>query len=146
MVALAVAAREISQRSIRLRSTAAQRKNCTRHRECRACRVRTRSRLHLPNFRPILAICTTASCSMRTQALFTGSNKAEVFAEERHNVILKPIRDGASMRARIDFEAVRDSVLIEKIMELAGINAQAVLIAYVHGDGAILLQVFDVLI
>ena len=46
----------------------------------------------------------------------------------------------------VNFKVVRKAVLIEDMVELAGIDTQAVLIADIHGDGAILLQVPDVLV
>ena len=72
--------------------------------------------------------------------------EAEILAEERHHVILKTIRHGAGVRARIDLEAVGDSVFIEDVMQLAGIGAQAILVAHVHGDGTVLAEIADVLI
>src|ERR1035441_2585947 len=75
-----------------------------------------------------------------SNCLLAARLKTEILAEERHNVILKAVSHGAGVRARIDFEAVRDSVLVENIMQLAGIAAQAVLISHVHGDGAICLR------
>ena len=61
-------------------------------------------------------------------------------------MILKSIRHRAGVRARIDLKAVRDAILVEDLVQLAGIDAQAVLIAHVDGDGAILPQIADVLI
>ena len=83
----------------------------------------------------LLHILLTAACF-----------EAEIVAEERRYVILKAISDGAGVRARIDLETVRNFVLVEDIVQLAGIYAQAVLIAHIHCDGAILLQISDALI
>jgi hypothetical protein len=65
--------------------------------------------------------------------------EAEIFAEERHHVILEAICDGAGVCARVNLKAVHDSVVVEDIVQLGCIEAQAVLIAHIHGDGAILL-------
>ena len=50
------------------------------------------------------------------------------------------------MRAGVNLKAVRDSIVIEDVVQLGGVEAQSVLIAHVHRDGAILLQISDVLI
>jgi hypothetical protein len=72
--------------------------------------------------------------------------KAEILAEKRQHVILEAISDSAGVCAGVDFEAVYDAVVIENGMEFAGIDAQTVLIAYIHSNGAILLKIADVLI
>src|ERR1035441_10771690 len=81
-----------------------------------------------------------------SNCLLAARLKTEILAEKRHHVILKAVSHGAGVRARIDFKAVRDSILVENIMQLAGIDAQAVLISHIHGDRAILLEISDVLI
>ena len=72
--------------------------------------------------------------------------ETEILAEERHHVILKSIGNSAGVRARINFKAVNNSVAVEYIVQLPGIDAQAVLISHIHGDRSILLEVPDVLI
>ena len=42
--------------------------------------------------------------------------KAQILAEERNHVVLEPVRNRAGMRARVDLEAVGDSVVIEDVM------------------------------
>jgi hypothetical protein len=74
-----------------------------------------------------------------TSSLFAIRLEAKILVEERHYVILKSIRDGAGVRAGIDLKTICNSVLIEDVVQLDGIEAQAVLIAHIHGDGAILL-------
>ena len=49
--------------------------------------------------------------------------RTKIFAEERHDVVLETVGHLAGMSARIDFEAVYDSVLVENVMQLAGIHA-----------------------
>ncbi len=61
-------------------------------------------------------------------------------------MVLESIGDCTDMRAGINFKCVRDSIVIEDGVQLACIDAQSVLIADVHGYGAILLEVADVLI
>ena len=61
-------------------------------------------------------------------------------------MVLKAIRNRAGVGAAIDFEAVFDSVAVEDLMKLGSVETQAILIAHVHGDGFILLQISDVLI
>ncbi len=48
-------------------------------------------------------------------------------------MILEAIGDGAGVRARIDLEVVRDPILIENIVQFAGIDTQAVLVTNIHG-------------
>src|SRR5215469_286277 len=50
------------------------------------------------------------------------------------------------MSARIYFKGVADSVLVERIMQLARIHSQAVLISNIDGDRTILPKVSNVLI
>ena len=61
-------------------------------------------------------------------------------------MVLEAVGDCADMRAGIDFKCIRDPVAIEDGVELACVDAQAILIAYVHGDGSVLLEISDVLI
>jgi hypothetical protein len=72
--------------------------------------------------------------------------KAEALAEKRQHMILKAVGYFACVRAGINFEAVRDSVLIKSFVKLCGIGSQTVLIAYVHGDCTIPAETSDVLI
>ena len=72
--------------------------------------------------------------------------KAKILAEKRHHVILEAISDLARVSAGINLEAVRDSILIEHIVQLGGIDSQSVLVADVDRDGAISAQISDVLI
>ena len=71
--------------------------------------------------------------------------KAEILAEERHHMVLEAIGYGADMRTRIDLETVCDSVVIKDFVQLRGIEPQAILIAYVHSDSAVLFEIADVL-
>ena len=61
-------------------------------------------------------------------------------------MILETIGHRAGVRARVDLEAVRDSVFIKNVMQLGRIGAQAVLIAHVDRDSAILAQISNVLV
>jgi hypothetical protein len=54
-------------------------------------------------------------------------------------VILKAVSNGAGVRAGIDFKAVRDPIVVHDLVQFGGVEAQAVLVTGVHGDGAILL-------
>ncbi len=58
-------------------------------------------------------------------------------------MVLKSIGDHADMRARVDLKAVCDS---EDGVKFHGIESQSDLIADIHRDGAILLEIADVLI
>jgi hypothetical protein len=44
-------------------------------------------------------------------------------AEERDHMLLKPNGDVAGVCSRIDLERVRDAVMIEHVMQLAGVDA-----------------------
>lgn len=72
--------------------------------------------------------------------------KAEVLTEERQHMILKAVGHFACVRARIHFEAVRDSILIKDFVELCGIDPQAVLVSYIYGDSTIPAETSYVLI
>ena len=52
-------------------------------------------------------------------------------------MLLKPDSDVARVRSGVHLERVRDAVLIERVVQLPGIDAQPVLVADVDGDGAI---------
>ena len=67
-------------------------------------------------------------------------------AEKREHVILKAVRHFACVSARINFEAVRDSILIKDFVELYGIDSQTVLVAYIGGDRTIPAETSYVLI
>ena len=47
----------------------------------------------------------------------------KTFAEEQHDVVLETVGHLAGMSARINFEAVYDSVLVENVMQLVGVNS-----------------------
>jgi len=88
----------------------------------------------------------TETYGFRGSALLAAAlGKAEIPAEERHHMVLEAIGYGADMRTRIDLETVCDSVFIEDFVQLRGIEPKAILIAHVHGDGAVLLEIADVL-
>ena len=61
-------------------------------------------------------------------------------------MVLEAIGYGAGVRAGVNFKTVRDSVVVEDIVELRGVEPQAVLIAYVHCNGAVLPQIADILV
>ena len=49
--------------------------------------------------------------------------KTKILVEKRHHMVLEAIRNFTGMSARINFEAVRDSILVENVMQFAGIDA-----------------------
>lgn len=49
--------------------------------------------------------------------------RAEVLAEELHHMILKAVSHGAGVRAGIDLKAVRDSILVQNVVQFAGVDA-----------------------
>ena len=53
------------------------------------------------------------------RVLTAALGEAEILAEERHHMILKSIGDGAGVRAGVDLKAVRDSVVVENIVQLS---------------------------
>src|SRR5438874_1206471 len=55
-------------------------------------------------------------------------------AEERHQLVLKAECDVAGVRAGIDLEAVRDTVAIERLVQLLRVHLQPVLIADIDRD------------
>lgn len=67
-------------------------------------------------------------------------------AEKREHMILKAVCHLACVRARINLEAVRDSIFIKDFVELCGIDPQAVLVTYIYGDRMIPAETFYVLI
>src|SRR5689334_23179514 len=67
-------------------------------------------------------------------------------AEERDDMFLEAHGNIARVRPRIDVERIRDAVLIEGVVQPAGIDAQAVLVADVDRDGPISLQLHNVLV
>ena len=88
----------------------------------------------------------TETYGFRGSALLTAAfGKAEILAEERHHMVLEAIGYGADMRTHINLEAVCDSVVIEDFVQFRGIEPKAILIAHVHCDGAVLLEIADVL-
>ena len=72
--------------------------------------------------------------------------EAKVLAEERQYMVLKAIGDCTDMRAGVDLKAVCDSVVVEDVVQLGRVKAQAILIAHIHRDSPILLEIPDVLI
>jgi hypothetical protein len=61
-------------------------------------------------------------------------------------VILKPISHRTRVRALVHFEAICDSILIEHIVQLGGIDSKSVLIANIDRDPAVLAKISNVLI
>ena len=72
--------------------------------------------------------------------------KAEVLAEKWQHVVLESIGHRAGVGTGVNFEGILDSVVIENLVQLGGIEAQTILIAYIHRDGSIPLEISDVLI
>ena len=72
--------------------------------------------------------------------------KTEILTEKRQHMILETIGHFARMRAGINFERACDSILIKDIVQFARIHPQAVLVANIERNGAILVQISDVLI
>src|SRR5579875_1092765 len=89
---------------------------------------------------------TTGEVSNVDGYLLTVSCEAKVFVEEGQDVILEAIRNGAGVGSGVDLKAVGDTVAVQDRMQLASVNAQAVLITDVHRNGTVLLEVADVLI
>ncbi len=61
-------------------------------------------------------------------------------------MILETVCHLTGMRSRIDLKAVCDSVLIKNVMQLGGIDAQAVLVAYIDRDAVVSVQLINVLV
>src|SRR5271165_6358483 len=72
--------------------------------------------------------------------------KTEVLTKERQYMVLEAIGYSTGVSTGIDLEAVYDSIVIQYVMELRCVHSQPILIADVHGDAAILLQIPNVLI
>lgn len=87
------------------------------------------------NFLWLLELELTAACL-----------KTEILTEKWHHMILKAVGHSTSVSAGIQFEAVRDPVLIERLVQLDGIDSQAILVSNIDSDRAILAQVPDVLV
>ena len=58
----------------------------------------------------------------RERALLAVSLKTEILTEKWQHVILESVRYLARVSSLIDLEAVLDSVLVQSIMQLAGVN------------------------
>jgi hypothetical protein len=61
-------------------------------------------------------------------------------------VVLDAVGHSAGMGAVIDLEGVGDAVTVEDVVQLTRVDPQAVLVAHIHGDGAVLAQIADVLV
>ena len=72
--------------------------------------------------------------------------RTEIAIEELHHVILKAIGYRAGVRTVVDLKAIGESVIVQDIVQLAGVEPQAVLVADVDRDAAILPQIADVLV
>jgi hypothetical protein len=72
--------------------------------------------------------------------------EAEVLAEKWHDMILKAIGDRTCMGSFVNLEAVLQTILIEYLVELGGINLETILVAHIHRDAFVLPQIADVLI
>ena len=57
-----------------------------------------------------------------TQSLLAACLKAKILAEKGQHMILEAIRHFAGVSARKNFEAVCDSIFVENIVQLAGIE------------------------
>jgi len=81
-------------------------------------------------------------------AAWLSANRSEtkILAEKWDNVVLEPIGHPTRVSARIYFEDVGDSVVVERIMQLAGVRSQTVLISNIDRDRTILPNISDVLI
>ena len=82
----------------------------------------------------------------RERALLAVSLKTEILTEKWQHVILEPICNGAGVSSLIDLEPVLDAVCVQNIMQLAGVDLQAILIADIKRNSAVLAQRLDVLI
>src|ERR1035438_1477847 len=72
--------------------------------------------------------------------------RTKVLTKEGHYVVLDAVGHSAGMGAVIDLEGVGDAVTVEDVVQLARVDPQAVLVAHIHGDGAVLAQIADVLV
>ena len=98
-----------------------------------------------PTSAPWRAVCSTEKF-VHAPGLLAFFESTEIFTKERQNVILKPVRNSTGMGAVIDFKNVRNTVIIENIVQLAGIDSEPVLVSYVNRDTVVLSQIADVLI
>src|ERR1022692_2852573 len=87
-------------------------------------------------------MCSRSECCSLTAIC----REAEILAEEWQHVVLESIGDCTDMRAGVNLKAVRDPIVIEDGVQLGSIESQSVLIAHIHRDGAVLLEIADVLI
>lgn len=78
--------------------------------------------------------------------LLTSSGEAQVLTEEWDDMILESVGDRTGVRAGVDLKTVCHSVAIEDVVQLRGIKPQSILIAHVYRDGAVFLEISDVLI
>src|SRR5579875_553913 len=81
-----------------------------------------------------------------TARSLTVRRKAQIPAEEWQYVVLKAIGHRAGVGSVVDLEAVCDSVVVENVMQLPGVETQRVLVADIDADGAVLAEVIDVLV
>ncbi len=109
--------------------------------------------LHCPNSAERLAgRCLATGCTSNPDKIMAECRsraldpKVKMLAEEWQHVILKSICNGTCVRAVIDFEAVRDAILIENLMEFCRIALEPILIANIDVDRTIVPQIVDVLI
>src|ERR1017187_10427288 len=72
--------------------------------------------------------------------------RTKVLTKEGHYVVLDAVGHSAGMGAVIDLKGVCDAVAVEDVVQLTRVDPQAVLVAHIHGDGAILAQIADVLV
>ncbi len=81
-----------------------------------------------------------------SRALPAICGEAKILAEERQHMILKTICNCADVRTGIDLKAVCDPVVIEDCVQLGCIESQPLLVPNIHRDGAVLLEISNVLI
>ena len=72
--------------------------------------------------------------------------KTKTPAEKGDHVILETVGHFARVSALIDFEAVRNSVLVQQVMQLAGVRSQPVLVSHIYRYASILSETSDVLV
>ena len=60
--------------------------------------------------------------NLEIRKLLTIGLEAEILAEKRHDVILETIGDRAGVGAGINLKSIGDPVLIQDVVELAGID------------------------
>jgi hypothetical protein len=61
-------------------------------------------------------------------------------------MVLEPIGDCTDMRAGIDLKGVYHAIVVEDLVQFGCVNAQTILISYIHCNCPVLLQICDVLI